>query len=180
MNKYFFPIHEASRAFASVDVSLHNEMLCLITTIFYDLHHFLNSCTVSGRGRFTGHFLFLFLFLSPSPSISISVSIFASPAWNVGQQPCSLQHEECSSHALSSMKSAAAMLSPAWRVQQPCLPTAMKCVALLSHKYKGDIMHSFLWREQRSLQHFLPSCAERLSCNSPVGNMQQLCIFPAW
>ena len=26
--------------------------------IFYGLHHFFNSCTVSGRGRFTGHFLF--------------------------------------------------------------------------------------------------------------------------
>ena len=70
----------------------------------------------------------------------------------------------------------AAMLSPAWRVQQPCLPTAMKCVALLSHRCRGDIMHSFLWREQRSLQHFLPSCGAELSCNSPIGNMQQLCI----
>ena len=109
MNKYFFPIHEASRAFASVDVSLLNEMLSLIIIILYDLHNFLNFCTVSGRGRFTGHFLFAFLFLFPSPSISISVSIFASPAWNAVQQPCTLQHEEYSSHALSSMKSAAAM-----------------------------------------------------------------------
>ena len=80
MNKYLFPIDEASRAFASVDVSLHTEMLCLITIIFYDLHRFLNSCSVSGRGRFTGHFLFSILFLSPSASTSISESIFASPA----------------------------------------------------------------------------------------------------
>ena len=74
-----------------------------------------------------------------------------------------------SSHALSNMESAAAM------------PTnSNEACSILFHGCKWGVMHSLPWREQRSLQHFLPTCGAQLSCNPPIGNTQQLCISPAW